>query len=211
MAPATTTTAAHALPGFVQHGDRTKQQVALTFHGSGDVGLLDALLAVTAAHHAPITVFAVGTWLDANPTVARRILDAGHELANHTYTHPALATVSHAQLDAEVTRCRDALVRHAGRPGAWFRPSGIAVPTDTMIEAANAAGYATCVGYDVDPRDYQDPGADLVRSRTVAAVRPGSIVSLHTGHKGTVDALAAILDELARRALTPVTVSTLLT
>lgn len=194
----------------MQHASRDTHAIALTFHGSGDVALLDDLLAVVAAHHAPITIFAVGTWLDANPTVARRILDGGHELANHTYTHPALATVSGAQLDSEVTRCRDALVRHAGLPGKWFRPSGIEVPTDAMIRAANAAGYATCIGYDVDPRDYQDPGADLVRTRTLATVQPGSIVSLHTGHKGTVEALAAILDGLASRGLRPVTVSTLL-
>ena len=212
VASTTTSSAppARALPRFVQHGARETNNIALTFHGSGDVVLLDDLLAVVGPHGAKITIFAVGQWLDANPAVAHRILAGGHELANHTYTHPALATVSGTQLDAEVTRCRDALVRHAGAPGRWFRPSGIAVPTSPMLDAANAAGYATCVGYDVDPRDYQDPGADLVRSRTLADVKPGSIVSLHTGHRGTVDALGAILDELARRGLKPVTVSELL-
>src|SRR5436309_2951517 len=79
-APASTSTR----PGearFVQHGTATRPIVAFTFHGSGDVALLDDLLAVAAAHHAPLTIFAIGQWLDANPEVAGKILGAGHELA----------------------------------------------------------------------------------------------------------------------------------
>src|SRR5438067_5454759 len=74
------TTAGAALGSFVSHGPASRQQVALTFHGSGDVGLLDQLLAVAAGHHAPLTIFAVGQWLDANPGVAGRIAAGGHEL-----------------------------------------------------------------------------------------------------------------------------------
>ena len=194
----------------MRNGSRDRPAVALTFHGSGDVGLLDQLLGVAAAHRAPLTVFAVGQWLDANPGVARRILAAGHELANHTYTHPALGRVSADEARREVSRCRDALVRHAGAPGRWFRPSGVEVPDAAIVAAAAAAGYPTVVGYDVDPHDYQDPGAPLVRSRVAAGLRPGAVVSLHTGHRGTVDALAGVLDDVAAKGLRPVTVSELL-
>jgi peptidoglycan/xylan/chitin deacetylase (PgdA/CDA1 family) len=199
-----------ALPAFVANGSRDRPIVALTFHGSGDVALLDRLLAVAATHRAPLTIFAVGQWLDANPAIARRVLDAGHELANHTYTHPALGRVGADAARREVQQCRDALIRHAAGPGKWFRPSGVEVPSATILAAAAAAGYSTVVGYDVDPRDYQDPGAAVVRARVAAGVRPGAIVSLHTGHLGTVDALAGILDDLDARGLRPVTVSGLL-
>ena len=85
---------AAGLAAFVAHGPRTRPLVALTFHGSGDLALLDQLLEVAASHRAPLTIFAVGQWLDANPGVAHQLLAAGHELANHTYTHPALGRVS---------------------------------------------------------------------------------------------------------------------
>lgn len=199
-----------ATAAFVRRGPATRPVVALTFHGSGDPALLDDLLAVAAAHRAPLTVFAVGQWLDANPPIARRILAGGHELANHTYTHPPLARAGADQARQEAARCRDALVRHAGEPGRWFRPSGVEVPGAAILGAAAAAGYATVVGYDVDPRDYQDPGAAAVRSRVAAGLAPGAIVSLHTGHRGTVDALGGILDDAAARGLRPVTVSELL-
>jgi len=195
----------------VRAGPTDRRAVAFTFHGSGDVGLLDELLAVAASRRAPVTIFAVGTWLDENPALARHILGAGHELANHTFTHPSLGRLDSAQVAVEITRCRDALTRHAGMPGRWFRPSGIEVPTAPILTQAARAGYATVVGYDVDPRDYQDPGAAAVRSRTAAGIHAGAIVSLHTGHRGTVDALAAILDDAAGQGLRPVTVSQLLT
>ena len=73
-----------------------------------------------------------------------------------------------------------------------------------------AAGDATIAGFDVDPADYSDPGAGAVADRTIAAVQPGSIVSLHFGHSGTIDALPPILDALSRRNLRPVNLSALL-
>ena len=80
-----------------------------------------------------------------------------------------------------------------------------------MLDEAAKAGYDTVVGYDVDPRDYQDPGAALVRSRTVAAMRAGSIISMHLGHAGTIDALQSIVSAAHKAGLEPVTVTTLLT
>jgi peptidoglycan/xylan/chitin deacetylase (PgdA/CDA1 family) len=194
----------------VQQGRVDKPLVAFTFHGSGDIALLDALLAVAASHHAPLTVFAVGQWLDANAGVARRILDGGHELANHTYTHPSLGRVAASQVAQEITKCRDTLRAHVGSPGRWFRPSGIDVPGSTILAAAADAGYHTVVGFSVDPRDYQDPGAAAVRSRTAAAMHAGAIISLHTGHRGTVDAMAGMLEDAAAKGLRPVTVTELL-
>jgi peptidoglycan/xylan/chitin deacetylase (PgdA/CDA1 family) len=185
--------------------------VALTFHGSGDVGLLDRLLSVAAAHHAPLTIFAVGQWLDATPSLAKRILAGGHELANHTYTHPSLGRMPASAVEHEIAGCRDALTNHAGAPGRWFRPSAVVVPSQTILDAAAKAGYPTIVGYDVDPEDYRDPGAAAVRSRVIAGLHPGAIVSLHTGHAGTVDALPSILDAITAQGLRPVTVSRLLT
>ena len=78
-----------------------------------------------------------------------------------------------------------------------------------LAETFAWGGYPV-VGYDIDPRDYEDPGATAVRDRVDQALHPGAIVSLHTGHRGTVDALDAVLTTIAGRGLAPVTVSTLL-
>lgn len=202
------------LPSFVSAGPRDRQQVALTFHVSGDPGLAARLLDLLKAHATPITAFVVGNWLEANPALASRFVDEGHELANHTYTHPGFSSLTRDQMTSEVTRCRDALTRIAGHGGDYFRPSGTANGVDdpgpTVIEVASAAGYPQVVGYDVDPADYLDPGATTIAERTRAALQPGSIVSLHFGYAGTIDALPAVITALDSRGLHPVVVRELL-
>ena len=195
---------------FVSHGPADSGRVAFTFHGSGDLGLLHDLLAAAKRLTTPITVFAVGSWLDQNPDVAGAVLRDGHELANHTYTHPALAQAAAPVVADEIARCRDALTRHAGSPGAWFRPSGIDVPTALILAEAGRAGYRTTVGYDVDPLDYEDPPAATIADRVAAKLHPGAIVSLHTGHAHTVAAFEPMVTAARGHGLTPVRVGDLL-
>jgi len=184
--------------------------VALTFHGAGDPTLCRRVLAEAAAAHAHLTVLAVGTWLRQNPTLAAAIVDGGHDLGNHTWSHLPMRHLGPLQAYQEVRRGADLLVRLTGTRGQWFRPSGTPRSTATIREAARNSGYPRCLAYDVDPLDYTDPGAEAVTARVLEAVRPGSIVSLHLGHPGTVAALPHVLDRLARRGLRAVTVSTLL-
>lgn len=201
--------AAPARPHEIVHGPRTRRAVALTFHGAGDPALTLAALAAFRDASAHVTVLAVGRWLAANPDLAQRITGGGHELGNHTYTHPTLPDLGASAARQEIVRCRDLLVRLTGSPGRWFRPSGTPHATPLILRLAAAAGYPECLSYDVDPLDYTDPGAAAVRSRVRAAARPGSIVSLHLGHPGTVEALPGVLTDLRDAGLAAVTVSDL--
>jgi peptidoglycan/xylan/chitin deacetylase (PgdA/CDA1 family) len=199
---------------FVATGPTAAPRVALTFHIDGDLGLADQLLGVLSARKVPITAFVVGQWLDANPSYAKRLVDRGHELANHTYTHPSFASLSAAAMTDEITRCRDVLTRLTGSGGKYFRPSGTGDgtqrPSDAVLATADDAGYPVVLGFDVDPLDYDQPGPDVVTQRVLDRAKAGSIVSLHFGYTGTVTALPKILDGLAQRQLTPVTTSQLL-
>lgn len=189
------------------HGPRTGNAVALTFHGAGAPALTRAALRRAAAAQAQLTVMAVGTWLEQNPSLAKEILDAGHELGNHTWSHQTMTRLDPSQAQAEVRRAAEVLTTLTGSGRRWFRPSGTPRSTPTIRAAARAAGYQRCLAYDLDPLDYTDPGAAAVASRVLSALRPGSIVSLHLGHPGTVTALPAILSGLQRRGLRAVTVS----
>ncbi len=200
-----------AVPGpDIAHGPRDREEVALTFHGQGPATLAARVLDECRRASASVTVFAVGTWLAADPTTGRALLDAGHELGNHTWSHQQMPLLAPAVATQEVARGAAALRDAVGSAGWWFRPSGTRHSTATIRAAARASGYRRCVSYDVDPADYLDPGAALVRSRTRRQVRPGSVVSLHLGHPGTVEALPGILADLSAVGLRPVTLSTLL-
>lgn len=194
----------------VVHGPRDKPLVALTFHGAGEPSLGRALLAELARARTHVTVLAVGTWLDEQPTLAKAVLDGGHELGNHTWHHDPMRELSAAKAYSEVVGCAERLRGLTGSEQRWFRASGTQHTTPTIRAAAGRAGYGTCLSYDVDSLDWQDPGAATVEQAVLGNVRNGSIVSMHLGHRVTLTALPAILSGLARKGLRPVTVSELL-
>jgi peptidoglycan/xylan/chitin deacetylase (PgdA/CDA1 family) len=213
-APPTQATDTTGPAKFVSTGPTNTKQVALTFHTDGDLARAQQLLDALAAGKAKATCFIVGMWLADNQTWAKHLLDAGHELANHTYNHLSFETLSSQQKVDEIQRCRDLLVQLTGTGGTFFRPSGtddgITSPSADTLAAAGQEEYRYVLGYDVDPLDYRDPGADAVASRVLAGVKAGSIVSLHFNHPGTIAALPTILNGLDQRGLEPVTASTLL-
>ncbi|MEV7596182.1 polysaccharide deacetylase family protein [Kitasatospora sp. NPDC089797] len=196
-------------PYEVVHGSRTSRLVALTCHGSGDPKLATALLEAAEQRGAKLTVMAVGSWLDQQPQMVRRILDAGHELGNHTQNHLDISAMSPEQARAEIAQCAERLQRLTGSIGRWFRPSAAQYATSMVREQARAVGYEHVLSFDVDPRDYNDPSAAELQRRVLNAARGGSVVALHMSHQCTVDALPAILDGLAKAGLKPVTASQL--
>src|SRR3954452_6596286 len=96
-------------PAQITHGPRTHPSVALTFHGQGDPALARQLLTEAEKQGARITVLAVGSWLDEHPDLARRILDGGHDLGNHTQRHLAINAMSETDARAEINACADRL------------------------------------------------------------------------------------------------------
>ena len=168
-----------------------------------------ALLAEAERAGAQVTVLAVGTWLAQYPPVAQRILRGGHDLGNHTMHHLDIRSMDASGAYAEITGCARELHALTGSAGRWFRPSRTQYSTPLIEREARKAGYPACVSYDVDSLDYTDPGPDAIVSTVLGSTRPGSIVSLHLGHSGTVIALPAIVRGLARRGLRPVTLTDL--
>jgi len=217
--PAATTatpTAATATPApgqpavEVGNGPRTGNAIALTFHGAGDGALARELLALVDRAGITITVLAVGTWLQQQPATARAFLASGHELGNHTMNHLEMKQLSATTAEREIEGCRAELEKVTGSPQRWFRASGTQHTTARIRAAAGRAGYKRCLSYDVDGLDWQDPSAATVTAAVLDGATAGSVVSLHLGHRVTVEALPAILTGLRRKRLTAVGVSQLL-
>jgi peptidoglycan/xylan/chitin deacetylase (PgdA/CDA1 family) len=194
----------------ISHGIRSRHEVALTFHGGGDITIAHQILAIAKKMHTPITVLAVGTWLDANPTIGREILDAGHELGNHTYSHKTMTLLSLKAASEEVAKGRAAVIKSVGVAGKYFRPSGTIKSNAMIRKAAGAAGYAHCLSYDVDSLDYQASSASAIVATCMRSVQNGSIIGLHFGYAHTVTALPLLIRALAAKKLMPVTVTQLL-
>ncbi|MFD7666309.1 polysaccharide deacetylase family protein [Streptomyces sp. NPDC059788] len=204
-------TRAPGLPVQIQHGPPRGNALALTFHGQGDAATATALLGEAERAGARVTVLAVGSWLDEQPRMARRILDGGHELGNHTQRHLDICAMTAEDAYAEISGCAERLRKLTGTIGSWFRPSRTQHATELVTRLARRAGYPHVLSYDVDSLDADDPGAPAVQRTVLDRARAGSIVSLHLGHAGTVAALPPILDGLHRRGLRAVTTTELVT
>jgi peptidoglycan/xylan/chitin deacetylase (PgdA/CDA1 family) len=208
--PAVAASQTSAPAGEIRHGPRTGHNVALTFHGQGEPAIVGRLLDELTRAKVKVTVLAVGTWLVASPELAKRVLAEGHELGNHTQHHADIKGMAPAQTQAEIAECAHALTAVSGSIGRWFRPSQTQYATSRIKAAAARVGYRSCLSYDVDSRDYTDPGPAAVVANTMKAVRPGSIVSLHFGHAGTISAIAPLIAGLRGRGLAPVTMTELM-
>jgi peptidoglycan/xylan/chitin deacetylase (PgdA/CDA1 family) len=185
-----------------------RPEVALTFHGAGASELDRKVLEALAKGGAQVTVLAIGTWLVQSPDAAKMVLDLGHELGNHTWSHRDMAKLSVTGQRDEIVRCRDRIAQLTGQPGAWFRQSQAQYPTKELLKLAGAAGYPRVLSYDVDSLDYTDPGVTKIVSQLKKATA-GSVVSMHLGHQGTLAAIPKILAGLEDRGLKAVTATQL--
>jgi peptidoglycan/xylan/chitin deacetylase (PgdA/CDA1 family) len=201
---------AEAATADIQHGSRRLAKVALTFHGAGAPDYSDELLKLFKKSATQISVFAVGTWLTSDPAIAQRIIDEGHDLGNHTMTHTQMKTISAKKVDSEISSCAAELKKLIGNHGAWFRPSGTQFSTPLIRAAAIKYGYGQCISYEVDSEDFKDPSKKKVISNVMNNVKNGSIISMHFGHKVTLEAMPELLSALHSKGLQPVTLTELL-
>lgn len=206
----------------VRTGAQAKQ-VALTFDDGPDPTYTPRILDVLKQAQVPAAFFIVGENALQHPLLLRRLVAEGHELGNHTYTHPNLATTSAASTALELNATQRLVQAYTGRGMRLFRAPyfGDAEPTtaDELDPAlvAQKQGY-TVVGLHADPDDWKRPGVDEIVNRAVSDVegaRPdysANIILLHDGggnREQTVEALPRIIAELRARGYTFVPVSKL--
>lgn len=202
------------LPGrTIRSGPRGTRAIAITFDDGPDPVHTPRILDVLARHGARATFFCVGASVRQAPALARRMAREGHELGNHTFTHRLLPRAARADVEQEVADTQAAFVRIGlPRPRLFRAPKGFKsffLPAVLRREGLRLVGWSRGV-WDTDR-----PGAEVIARRAARALVPGAILLLHDGLAGrdrsqTVAALDAILAECARRELTCVTISQLL-
>lgn len=179
--------------------------VALTYDdGPGKPAVEDRLLKEADTAKVRLSYFLVGGRVAADPSTAKRISAAGHEIANHTYSHPRLSRTSSAQVKKEITKTDRTLEAATSKEPELVRP-----PFGALDRSAASALGRPAIIWDVDTGDWKHKDAD----RTVSAVRadagPGSIVLMHSIHPTTVDAAPRVFSTVRDQGLYPVTVSQL--
>lgn len=198
---------------LVDRVETPQRVVALTFDDGPNSATVEALLAPLAQRGVKATFFVNGVQLERHPDAGRRLVAAGHQLGNHSFSHRVMVLKSPAFIREEI-ESTDRLIRAAGFEGPIrFRPpNGYKL---VLLPWFLQRTGRTSVTWDVEPESYADvkTDPDAIVRHTVEHARPGSIVLLHPWYapnEPTRVALPALLDGLAQRGFRLVTVDELL-
>ncbi len=183
--------------------------IAMTFDDGPSDKLTPKLLDLLAKHHIKATFFVLGENVAQYPEIVARAAREGHEIGNHSWSHPNFAKMSDESVRSQLRRTDDAIKNAIGRSPTLCRPPYGSITPRQKRWIHDEFGYEIAM-WDVDPFDWKRPGPTVVTNRIVKQTRPGSIVLSHDIHPGTIEAMPATFDDLEAKGLKFVTVSELI-
>jgi peptidoglycan/xylan/chitin deacetylase (PgdA/CDA1 family) len=183
--------------------------VAITFDDGPNSIQTPRLLEMLAKRNIKATFYVVGKCVKENPAIVKRFVTEGHEIGNHSWSHPKLSSMSQDAVYAEIKKTHDAVIEAAGVPPKSFRPPYGAFTEAQRRWAFKEFGYKTIL-WSVDPFDWKKPGSGVIAQRILTQSHSGAIILAHDIHKQTVDAMPETLDGLLAKGYKFVTVSELL-
>ncbi|VVM05910.1 Peptidoglycan-N-acetylmuramic acid deacetylase PdaC [Methylacidimicrobium tartarophylax] len=193
---------------FFNHGPGLGRRVAVTFDDGPTPGVTEKVLAALRERHLSATFFMIGQRVTAAPSLARRVREEGHEIGNHSYTHPQLGRMPAPQVLAQLQKTQEAIEQATKFRPCWMRPPyGSFHPVQAPLAAQEGLGV---VLWSVDTRDWARPGTERILGTVLTQTHPGSIVLMHDLHLQTAEVVGRIFDGLLERGFEFATISNLL-
>lgn len=203
-----TSSAKRDLPIYCVQKSPDDKVVAMSFDaawGNEDTG---KLIEIMDKYKVKTTFFVVGSWVDKFPESVKQLSDAGHEIMNHSDTHPHMTQIPVEKMKEEVENCDKKIEAITGKKPTLFRaPYGDY--NNSVIGAMRDTGHFT-IQWDVDSLDWKDLSASEITDRVLKKVKPGSIILFHNAAKHTPEALPGIIEALQKDGYKIVPVSQLI-
>lgn len=188
--------------------DTEEKICALSFDAAWDDKDTDVLIEILNEHNVKTTFFVVGAWAEKYAVSVKKFADNGHEIMNHSDTHPHINQLSDKKIEEEITRCDDKIEAITQKRPHLFRgPYG--EYNNNVLSIAEKLGHKT-IQWDVDSLDWKGLTADMIVKRVTEKVKNGSIILLHNGAQNTAEALPQLLCDLKNEGYEFVTVSDLI-
>ncbi len=155
----------------------------------------EQLIEILGEYDIKATFFVVGEWVDKYPESVRALSDAGHEIMNHSDTHPHMPKLSREEMLTEIRSCNEKIAKITGRTPTLFRaPFG--EYSNDLIEVLDSLNMH-CIQWDIDSRDWkQDYTAEKIIKGVCDNAKSGSICLFHNAAKNTPEALPTIIKTL---------------
>ena len=182
--------------------------IAMSFDDGPSPSLTPRLLDILKQRGIKVTFFVIGQNVEHAPEVVARAAAEGHEIGNHSWSHPALTKLSDARDQEEINKTSEAIFKATGKKPVLLRPPYGAM--NPRVHRLVEQDGMKVVLWSVDPNDGKRPGAAVVESRILAGAKPGAIILSHDIHPGTIEAMPSTLDALLAKGYKFVTVSELI-
>ncbi len=181
--------------------DTKENMVVFTFDaGSSDVSLTKILEAL-ATHQLTGTFFMTGTWAEKFPEGVKQIAAAGHEIYNHTYSHPHLTQLSDAKILEEFSETEQLVKNLTGKTTKPYFRAPYGERNDHILEVASQSGYQS-VYWSTDALDWEESTgmtAEKVRTRVLDNLKPGAIFLMHVGDTITGSILDGLFESIEQK------------
>lgn len=164
-------------PAPIYKGHPDKPMVSFIINVAWGNEYLSDMLATLKEHHVSATFFLEGRWVQKNPELAKMIDDAGHEVGNHSFTHPNMKTISSSQIRQEITRTNEVIKATIGIKPKWLAPPSGSY-RDEVVKIASEEKLGTIM-WSVDTIDWQKPSPDVLINRVMGKVHNGAIILMH--------------------------------
>lgn len=202
----TTATTQKKLPIYSVKTNEAK--VSLTINCAWNADDIDKILETLQKHETKVTFFMVGDWIEKNGEAARKIYEAGHELANHSYNHPHVNNLSYDKNVEQINKCSDLIQNITGKPSTLYRgPYG--EYNDTVLQAAQDSNHMT-IQWSIDTLDYKALTGEQMWERIEPKLENGSIILMHNGTENTANSLDMIITNIKNKGFSIVPVSELI-
>jgi peptidoglycan/xylan/chitin deacetylase (PgdA/CDA1 family) len=196
--------------GQVSRGNTADRRIALTFDAGSGGQYAPAILDALKARGLHCTFFIAGQFAEANPSIMNRLAAEGHELGNHSYSHPRFTGLSPDEVSAQLEKTEAAVMRSTGiSTKPYFRfPYGAG--SDPLVRQINGAGYIGVL-WTFDTLDsIAETTPETVRARVAQYACPGAIVLMHLGSPQEAMVLPAVIGDLEASGYRMVTLTEVL-
>ncbi len=172
--------------------DTNENKVAISFDAAWGNEQTDTLLDILDSYNVKSTFFLVGDWVDKYPESVKKIAEHGHDVGNHSNSHPHMTQMSNDAMIEEITACNQKIENTIGKSPTLFRAPYGDYNNDVVNSVKGLDMY--CVQWDVDSLDWKDPTPDEIKNRILSKIGNGSIVLMHNGATNTPEALPMVIE-----------------
>ncbi|WP_186672845.1 polysaccharide deacetylase family protein [Sporosarcina sp. BP05] len=184
--------------------DNGIKKVALTFDDGPHPKVTMQILETLNKYDAVATFFMLGSMVEKNPDIAKKVQEAGHELGNHTWSHLDLTKLGAEKVHNEIDKTSAIIENITGQKVTEFRP-----PYGAVNEAVRSQTNLPVILWNVDSLDWKDRDPNQLLAKIKSATKDGSTILMHDIHQSTADGLDAVLAYLQSEGYTFVKVSDL--